>query len=151
VQKIYDTAKCIEVFKQFQTKKSNKEIFEHIKTLDEEHINAFESYSKVFSSIIELDRNENSALNIFDQVDKIIKNAKFLFLQEIEIFTYGGDDKITMEDLIHLKNKINIIPKVAKKKEKDKNKKDKKEGDTEISTKIEEEKNTAEEKRKMIY
>ena len=116
VQKICDTAKCIEVFKQFQTKKDNKEIFEYIKTLNPEQINAFESFSKVFQSIIFLDRNENSALNIFDQVDKIIKNAKFLFLQETEIFSYGEDNKITMDELIHLKNKINIIPKKTKKK-----------------------------------
>ena len=116
VQKICDTAKCIKVFKQFQTKKDNKEIFEYIKTLNPEQINAFESFSKVFQSIIFLDRNENSALNIFEQVDKIIKNAKFLFLQETEIFSYGEDNKITMDELIHLKNKINIIPKKTKKK-----------------------------------
>ena len=123
MQKINDTAKCIEVFKEFKKKKGNKEIFEYIKTLSPEQIDAFKSYSKVFSSIIELDRNENSALNIFDQVNKIITNAKFLFLQEIEIFSYNGDNKITMEDLVHLKNKINVIKKEAKKKEKDKKEK----------------------------
>jgi len=106
VQKIEDTGKCIEVFKNFKEKQGNKGIFEYIKTLSPEQIDAFESYSKVFSSIIELDRNENSAFNIFDQVDKIIKNAKFLFLQENEIFSYGEDNKINMEELIHLKNKI---------------------------------------------
>ena len=45
----------------------------------------------------------NFILNIFDQIDNIIKNAKFLFLQETEIFSYGEDNKITMEKLIHLK------------------------------------------------
>ena len=142
VQKIIDTGKCIEVFKKFETMKGNKEIFEYIKNLKPEEINAFESYSKVFSSIIELDRNENSALNIFDKVDKIIKNAKFIFHPETEIFKYDEDGKkITMDELIHLKNKINIIPKETKKKEKDKKKEEQTLCDTEISAKKVEEKN----------
>ena len=123
IQKIDDTKKCIEVFNEFQSKKNNEEIFEYIKTLNEEQINAFVSYSKVFLSIIELDRNDNSALNIFDQVDKIIKDAKFLFLQDSEVFTYEKDKyKITMDELVHLKNKINTPPKDEKKKEEEINK-----------------------------
>jgi len=80
---------------------NNKKIFEYIKTLKTEQINAFESYSKVYSSIIDLDRNENSALNIFDQVNNIIKNAKFLFLKEKEVFSYGENNKINMNELVH--------------------------------------------------
>jgi hypothetical protein len=125
IQKIDDMKKCIEVFNKFKTKKNNKEIFKYIKDLDDEQIKAFESYSKVFSSIIELDRNDNSALNIFDQVDEIIKNAKFLFLQESEIFSYGKEKKITMDELVHLKNKINISQKDEKKKEEERNKEEK--------------------------
>ena len=110
VEKIYDTGKCLEVFKQFQIKKNNKEIFEYIKNLSPKQINAFESYSKIFSSIIELERNENLYPFIFDKVDKIIKNAKFIFLPEMEIFSYDENNIITMDELIHLKNKINIYP-----------------------------------------
>ena len=118
IQKIDDTKKCIEVFDEFQSKKNNKEIFDYIKTLNNEQINAFMSYSKIFSSIIELDRNDNSALNIFEQVDKIIQKAKFLFLQDSEVFKYGKEEiKITMDELVHLKNKINISQKNEKKKE----------------------------------
>lgn len=117
IQKIDDTKKCIEVFNEFQSKENNEAIFKYIKTLNKEQIDAFESYSKVFSSIIELDRNDNSALNIFNQVDNIIHNAKFLFLQDSEVFSYGKDNKITMDELVHLKNKINISPKEEKKKE----------------------------------
>ena len=147
VQKIEDTGKCIEVFKNFKEKQGNKGIFEYIKTLSPEQIDAFESYSKVFSSIIELDRNENSAFNIFDQVDKIIKNAKFLFLQENEIFSYGEDNKINMEELIHLKNKINIVPKATKKKKKEKDGKETPGKEIEINTKIEEEKKVEKEEK----
>ena len=89
-------------------KNDNNKIFGYIKTLNEDEINAFVSYSKIYSSIIELDRNDNSSLNIFDQVDIILKKAKFLYLQESEDFSYGEDNKITMEELIHLKNKTKI-------------------------------------------
>ena len=108
IQKIDDTKKCIEVFKQFKTRKNYKEIFEYIKNLNEDEIDAFKSYSKVFSSIIELDRNDNSALNIFNQVDNIIHNARFEFSQEIENFCYDKGKRITMDELVHIKNKINI-------------------------------------------
>ena len=142
IQKIDDTKICIEVFKQFESKKNNKEIFKYIKTLREE-IKAFESYSKIFSSIIELDRNDNFILNIFDQIDDIIKNAKFLFLHETEIFSYGEDNKITMEELIHLKNKINVSANDENIKEEDKIKHDKsdKSKAEEVKKKIDEEKN----------
>jgi hypothetical protein len=143
IQKIDDTKKCIEVFNKFPSmKNNNKKIFEYIKTLTEDEIKAFESYSKIYSSIIELDRNDNSTLNIFDQVDSIIKKAKFLFLHENEIFTYGEEEnKITMDELIHLKNKINISPKVEKKEEKS-------EGDSIEPSKATQEKKKIEEEKK---
>ena len=109
-QKIDDTKKCIEVFSQFKALKSHNKIFEYIKALNPEKINAFESYSKIFSSIIELDRNDNSTLNIFNQIDNIIHDAKFQFVQESENFSFGEGKKIDMEELIYLKNKINILP-----------------------------------------
>ena len=144
IQKIDDTKICIEVFKQFKSiKNDNKVIFKYIKTLEEDKIKAFESYSKIFSSIIELDRNDNFILNIFDQIDDIIKNAKFLFLHETEIFSYGEDNKITMEELIHLKNKINVSANDENIKEEDKIKDDKsdKSKAEEVKKKIDEEKN----------
>ena len=56
IQNIDDTKKSIEIFNQFKYKKSNKEIFEYIKKLRDDEIIAFESYSKIYSSIIELDK-----------------------------------------------------------------------------------------------
>ena len=123
IQKLDDTKKCIKVFNQFEAIKNNKKIFEYIKSLKDDEIKAFESYSKIYLSIIELDRNYTLALNIFDQVNGIIKSAKFLFQQDTEFFYYGDDEKKTsMEELIHLKNKINISAKGPKKKEEEKNK-----------------------------
>ena len=110
-QKIDDTKKCIEVFTQLKTLEDHNKIFEYIKTLSQEQINAFESYSKAFSSIIELDRNDNSTLNIFNKIDNIIHEAKFKFDQESENFSFGEGKKIEMEELIHLKDKVNILPK----------------------------------------
>jgi MoxR-like ATPase len=147
IQKIDDTKKCIEVFNQFRSKKNNEEIFEYIKNLKDDEIEAFESYSKIYSSIIELDRNDNSTLNIFDQVDNIIKKAKFLFLQETESFSYGEEKKITMDELIHLKNKINISPNIEKK-EDAKRKEEKIEGDSIENSKTKEDKKKLEEENK---
>jgi hypothetical protein len=121
---------------------NNQKIFEYIKTLDEDKIKSFESYSKIFSSIIELDRNDNFILNIFDEIDNIIKNAKFTFDYEKEDFSYDEDKKITMEELIHLKNKINVSAKDESIKEEDKIKddnSDKSKGE-EVKKKREEEK-----------
>ena len=117
-QKIYDIEKCIEIFKvfmEFKIKRGNKEIFDYIKNLSPDEIKAFESYSEVYESIIELDRNEKFGFDIFVQIDKIITNAEFLFLKETEIFSYGEDNKISMDELIHLKNKIYITQKDIKK------------------------------------
>ena len=55
IHNIDDTRKCIKIFSQFKSKKSNKEIFEYIKNLKDDEIKAFESYSKIYKSIIELD------------------------------------------------------------------------------------------------
>ena len=120
IKDIDDTKKCIKVFKNLKTKKSNKQIFEYIKSLKDDEIKAFESYSKIYSIIIELNRKENSKLNLFDKVDCIIKNAKFVFLQKRDFFSYNEKNNITMEELIYLKTKINISLKEANKKKRKK-------------------------------
>jgi hypothetical protein len=86
VQKIADIAKCIEVFKQFKTKEGNKGIFEYIKKLSPEEIKPFESYSKVFSSIIELDRNEYSTLNNSIKLIKLLQMLNFFFSKKMKYF-----------------------------------------------------------------
>ena len=109
IQKIDNTKKCIEVFNKIISIKNNKKIFEYIKTLKNDEIEAFESYSKVYQLIIELDRNHNFEPSIFDKINDIIKKSEFHFFPENEIFYYGEENMISLDELIHLKNKINIL------------------------------------------
>ena len=117
IQKIEDCEGCIKVFKEFkeQTNNSNSKLFDAIKEKfkdNDEIINLFESFSKNYDSIIELDRKDNTSFKLFETVDKIIQNASFIFYQDKEDFRYGEskNDQTNMEELIHLKNRINIKP-----------------------------------------
>ena len=126
IEKIKDCEECIKIFKIFKGFKNNSELFEYIKNekeINDEKIKLFESYSKNYSSIIELDRNDNTSFNLFGIVDKIIENASLIFYQDNEDFCYGTDknEKTEMEDLIHLKNRIHI--KAQKKGKENRNKK----------------------------
>ena len=118
-EKIQDTEECIKIFNEFKEKKSNLEIFEYIKTLKPEQISKFEIYSKNYSSIIELDRNDDSSLNLYKQVSNYIQNSTFIFRQDAEDFSYGESGTTNMEELIHLKNKIHIKPPKETKEPKD--------------------------------
>ena len=102
--------KSIYIFKQFDTETKDDELFEYIKTLKDEKIDTFDISSKIYPSIIELNRNLKSTSNVFGSINNIIKNAKFIFKQDTEIFIYGekGENNISMEELVYLKNKINI-------------------------------------------
>jgi len=113
IKNIEDCEKCIKIFKTFRQKTKNFELFEYIKTeldKDNEQISGlFESYSKNYSSIIELDRNNGFEFNLFENVNNIIDNASLIFKQDNEDFCYGKDKiKTNIEELIHLKNKIHI-------------------------------------------
>ena len=111
IEKIKDCEECIEIFKKFKEYKTNSDLFEYIKKeINDEKIKLFESFSKNYSSIIELDRNDNSAFNLFGLVDEIVLNASLIFYQDNEDFRYGKDKttKTEMENLIHLKNRIHI-------------------------------------------
>ena len=104
---IEDAEECIKIFSEFKDK-DNFTILEYIKEqLNEEQISKFESYSKNYSAILDLDRNDNSSFNIFGKVDKIIINAKLEINQDNEEFYYG-ENRTNMKELIHLKNNICI-------------------------------------------
>ena len=117
-EKIARFEKCVSIFKKFDTKTKDDELFEYIKTLKDEKIDAFDIYSKIYPSIIESVRNLSSTSNVFGPINKIIKEAKFIYKQDTEIFIYGGkgENNISMKELVNLKNKINIPPKEEKKK-----------------------------------
>ena len=92
----------------------NFKILNYIKSMNEKIISKFENYSKIYSSIIELDRNDDISGNLYEKVFNIIKDAIFDISQDTEKFLYYDDvekkyiDKLTFEELIHLKNKIFI-------------------------------------------
>ena len=112
IKTIEDCEKCINIFKIFKEYKNNFDLFEYIKqefNKDNEQISIFESYSKNYVSIIELDRNDGLSFKFFENVNNIIKNACFIFKQDNEDFCYGKNkSKTNMKELINLKNKIHI-------------------------------------------
>ena len=111
INNIQDTEECIKIFNELKELKDNSKIFEFIKTkLNKDQISKFEIYSKNYISIIELDRNDDSSLNLYKQVNSYIRFATFIFRQDTEDFFYSGREKTTMEELVHLKNKIHIKP-----------------------------------------
>ena len=103
--------KCLKDFK-YLAKKDTSGILEYIKLLKEEGINKFESFSKKFGSIIELDSKKGE--DSFKEIYCIIQDASLLFNLDNEDFCYkidGETQKInSIEELIKLKNKINIQP-----------------------------------------
>ena len=81
---------------------------------DEDKTSKFENYSELCPSIIELYVKNYCSVNLFEQIDTIIQNANIIIQQDNEVFSFKDKYKnentsITMKDLIHLKNKIDII------------------------------------------
>ena len=109
IKDIIDTKNCIIGINRMKSLKDNNKIFKYIQTMNEERIDQFENYSKIYSSIIELDINNEDSENIYDKVYDIIHDASFNIYQDSEELLYRGNEKnITMKELINLKNKIYI-------------------------------------------
>jgi hypothetical protein len=78
--------------------KNNFKIFEYIKKMNEEEISQFENYSKIYSSVIELELDSNveeergdtplESDNVYDRVVNIMKKSTFIILQDTENFSY---------------------------------------------------------------
>ena len=108
------TINCIGYFQELKEKNSLKEIIGDIKTKmeNEDFYNAFDSFSKNYRSIIELNRNFDFSLSIYEEISKIINNAKFYFNKNDEEFKYKINDNeyknIKIEEIRVLKNKIQI-------------------------------------------
>jgi hypothetical protein len=120
IKNIQDTEDCVRIFNKFKELKDNNKIFKFIKKdLKEDDIYKFEMFSKIYPSIIELERNDDSSLNLFNQVNDYIQDAIFIFRQDNEDFSYGENKKTSMDELIHIKNKIHIKPPKEKKNPKD--------------------------------
>ena len=114
IKDIKDTEECISEFTKMKRLEDNFKIFDYIKSMNEKIISKFENYSKIYSSIIELDRNDDISGNLYEQVLNIIKDLIIDISQDTEKFLYYDEvekkyiDKLTFEELIHLKNKIYI-------------------------------------------
>ena len=112
IKDIKDAEECIKVINRMKINlKNNFKIFKYIKGLKKETISKFENYSNNFSRVIELDRNDDISENVYKQVYNIIQNATFNINKNDENFSYYDENtknrvSITMEELIHLKNKI---------------------------------------------
>jgi len=136
IKDIDDTIECLYHFKNL-IKCGPSKIIYYLKELGEETIKKFESYSKKYPSIIELDRkNEKDA---FEKVYQIIQDTSLIFKLDNEDFCYnidGQNNPINIKELIDLKNKINIQPKnninEDKKEEKDEDKIEKNETTQEL-------------------
>ena len=90
IKDIKDTEKCIKIFNKFKELNNNFKIIEYIKTrLTEDEINNFEMFSQKYSFIIELDRNDDSLIKFYNQVNSYIQDGTFIFRQDNEYFSYG--------------------------------------------------------------
>ena len=135
IKDIVDTQKCIKEITDMKKMKDNFERFAYIKRLDSKSktISQFENYSKIYRSVINLDRYYDKSENIYEQVEKLIKICLTLKIKkDSENFFYiikdDKNDKIEttdLEKLIHLKNKITIKDENKNKNETETNDKDK--------------------------
>ena len=113
IKDIIDTNDCISHIIKMKDIKDNFKILEYITRLGDKEIEKFENYSEIYSSIIELDTDDDFSNNVYDQVVSIIKDATFNILQDNENFLYFNEkknayEKINMKKLIHIKNQIHI-------------------------------------------
>ena len=109
---ITSTQECIFHFTKLKNKKDNFERLDYIKSLTLKEIKQFENYSKIFNAVIELDRSDEFSDDVYEQVNsKIEQDLTLNILQDSENFIYfskskGEYEKITMKELLDLKNKI---------------------------------------------
>ena len=137
IKDINDAMDCLYEFKSL-INKNPKDILKNIKLLHTGMIEKFESFSKKYGSIIELE-NKTGKDN-FEEVYQIIKDASLLFNLDNEDFRYtnkeGKSEKIkNIDELIKLKSKINLQRKKDEKKTNDEKNEIKEEKDMDIYTK----------------
>ena len=118
-KEIADTIECVGIFLKMKELNNNFEIFKYIKeNIKEENLKKFQNFSDNYISIIELNQNFDSSINLYDEVNEIISKAIFIFKQDEEKFVYYQNEEektITLEKLKALKNKIHVKPKQSSK------------------------------------
>ena len=118
IKDIKYTEECISAFKKMKKLEDNFRIFDYIKSMDEDMISKFENYSRIFSSVIELDTFYDNSQNLFEEVHDKLKEETFHIFQDTDSFN--------LKELIHLKNKIHIKKESENDKKEIKNSEDKK-------------------------
>ena len=140
IKDIDDTINCLKEFQNFKNM-SAKDILNAIKIMHQDELKIFKSYTKKFLSIIEL--NEKKEEDRFEKVYDIIEDSSLLFNLDNEDFLYYKDGKPikieNIDELIKLKNKINIQPQ-KKVKENEEKKNDSKTSSDQIDERDEKEK-----------
>jgi len=118
IKDIKYTEECISAFKKMKNLEDNFRIFDYIKSMDEDMISKFENYSRIYSSVIELDTFYDNSQNLFEEVHDKLKEETFHIFQDTDSFN--------LKELIHLKNKIHIKRENENDKKEIKNSEDKK-------------------------
>ena len=101
---------CILEIQKMKEIKENHKILNYIKSMNQNIIEQFINYSKVYRSIINFDIIGNNTENIYDKIYKIIQNSSIDIFQDSEQLLYSNNKKnIDINELIHLKNSIHIM------------------------------------------
>ena len=115
IKNIIDTEQCISKIEYMNKMNDNFKIFSYIrKNLDKTAIEQFDTYSKKYSIIIELDRFYDSSEDYYLDVKNII-GKKFIIKidQDSQSCLYTNEkdkvEPISLKDLIILKNKLHNI------------------------------------------
>ena len=107
LENIKDMEECIKLIAELRKINDNFKIYEYIKKLNREEINRFINYSKNYLSIIELGNLLNLVDEILEQINNIIINSNIIFRSDDDTYSFSDKNfKISIEELIKLKNKI---------------------------------------------
>ena len=109
IKDIDDTIECLKQFRTFGDLDA-KNILIHLKKISEKQIKSFENFTKKFVSIIDL-KNKNDKEIPFKEVYDFIEDASLFFNLDYEDFEYKKIKIKNIEELIKLKDKINLQPK----------------------------------------
>jgi len=94
IEDIKNTEYCISALSKMTKLEDNFRIYDYIKKMKENEISKFENFSRIYSSIIELDIFYDDSENLYDEVKDKIKDKNINIFQD--------EDDFNLEDLIYL-------------------------------------------------
>jgi len=93
IRVLMDTIKCIDNINEMKQLKDNLKILNYIKIMKKDTVDRFENYSKIYWSVIDLERNKDTPGNLFETVNNIIKDATIEISQDTEKFLIKDEEK----------------------------------------------------------